>query len=222
MLMTSLSVLLCISSILFQDDFNDGNADGWFTVGTADYTVEDNKYHFTAGTGIYQAISYRGETGETMSIADYCVTVDIEPNVGLFHGLSVRYSEDAQFNLMLVLCPQEQTLHILRYSFYSLIAIDTYEMPIQAESTYRLKFQCDGTIFSGKAWDVEESEPEEWLVSTPYPPITDNGSVALFAFAYSKSPLTITLSSFFDNVVAEESIPYALTQSSWAAIKATF
>ena len=223
MLIASLSVLLCISSILFEDDFNDGNADGWFTVGAADYIVVDNKYHFMSGTEANIATSYRGETGETMSTADYCLAADIEPELGIYHGLTVRYSEGAQLNLMLVLAPGEQSLQILRVTPQSIIPLAEYEMPIQTENTYRLKFQCNETTFSGKAWAIEEPEPEDWCVSFDYPPITDNGSAGLFTFAVLVNrPSTVIMSSYFDNVVVEEPYPYSLSQSTWALIKATF
>ena len=216
MLISSLHILLFISSILFQDNFNDGNADDWFTVGPSSYSVEGNRYHFSGGGAVNDATSYRGENGEVMSTADYCARTDVDIDVGTLGGLMVRYSEEGLYNMMLVLNNSSQSLNLYRWYWNSIELIDSHPLPVQTGATYRVKFQCFENTFSGKSWRIEEPEPEEWFVSTT-DTLARNGAVALFSAGTSK---TVYLSCFFDNVVVEEPYPYALSQSTWAAIKA--
>lgn len=221
MFISSLHILLFISSILFQDNFNDGNADGWFTVGPSTYSVEGNRYHFSGGGAVNDATSYMGDSGETMSIADYSARTDVDIDVGNLGGLMVRYSEEGEYNMMLVLNHPSQSLNLYRWYWTSIELLDSYTFPVEIGTTYRVKFQCIGNTFSGKSWRIEEAEPTEWFVSAT-DTLSRNGAVALFAAGTSKKDNMVYLSCYYDNVVVEDPIPFALNQSSWATIKATF
>ncbi len=219
--LSSLHIILFISSILFQDNFNDGTADDWFTVGPPSYSVEGNRYHFSGGGAVNDATSYRGDSGETMSTNDYCARTDVDIDVGILGGLMVRYSEEGEYNMMLVLNNSSQSLNLYRWYWTSIELIDSYSLPVQSGTTYRVKFQCVDNTFSGRAWVMEDPEPEEWFVSTT-DTLSRNGAVALFAAGTSKIAKTVYLSCFFDNVVVETAEPYSLSQTTWADIKAVF
>lgn len=221
MFTSSIHIILLISTVLFQDNFNDGNADDWFTVGPSSYSVEGNRYHFSGGGAVNDATSYRGDLGETMSSPDYSARTDVDIDVGILGGLMVRYSENGLYNMMLVLNNASQSLNLYRWYWTSIELIDSYSLPVQAGTTYRVKFQCIGNTFSGKSWIMEEPEPEEWFVSTT-DTLARNGSVALFAAGTSKTDDLVYLSCYFDNVVVTEPYPFSLAQSSWASIKTTF
>ena len=67
MITTALQLAILVSTIFFQDDFNDGSAENWFTVGPSTYEVQDSRYHFSGGGAVNDATAYRGDLGETMS-----------------------------------------------------------------------------------------------------------------------------------------------------------
>ena len=214
----ALFIIAMVSTVLFQDDFNDGNADGWFTVGPSNYQVQDGRYHFSGGGAVNDATSYRGDSGEEMSSADYSMTTDVEIDVGIFGGMMVRYSEDGLYNLMLVLSIPHQALNMYRWHWSSIELLDSYSIPVQAGTTYTMKMQCSGNTYAGRAWLPGESEPDEWFVSTT-DTLTRNGSAALFTAGTSKELTDVYLSCFFDNVLVETPEPWALTQTTWAGIK---
>ncbi len=214
----TLAILILMSNILFQDNFNDGTADGWFTVGPSTYTVLNQRYNFSGGGAVNDATSYRGDTGEFMSTPDYSMTADIEIDVGIFGGLMVRYSEDGLYNLMLVLSVPHQALRLYRWHWSSIELLDSFSFPVETGIPYSVRMQCNGSTFAGKAWLPTESEPENWFVSAT-DTVTRSGSAALFTAGLSKDPTDVSLSCFFDNVVVETPEPWSFTQQTWAGIK---
>ena len=213
-----ITMLFTVSTVFFQDDFNDGNADGWYTVGPSTYEVQDERYHFSGGGAVNDATSYRGDAGEVMSTSDYSMRTDVEIDVGIFGGMMIRYSEDGLYNIMLVLSMPHQALNLYRWYWSSIELVDSYSFAVQAGTTYSMRMQCSGNHFAGRAWLPAESEPDEWYVS-----LTDTlsraGAAALFSAGTSKEPADVFLSCFFDNVTVESPEPWALTQRTWAGIK---
>ncbi|MCK5784933.1 MAG: hypothetical protein KAH54_00085 [Candidatus Sabulitectum sp.] len=214
----SCTLLIILATVLFQDDFNDGTAEGWYTVGPSNYQVQDGRYHFSGGGAVNDATSYRGESGEVMSTSDYSMQADIEIDVGVFGGMMTRYWEDGEYNMMLVLSIPHQALNLYRWHWTSIVLVDSYSFPVQAGTTYTVKMQCSGDTFAGRAWLPGESEPEGWFVS-----VTDTlsrpGAAALFTAGTSKNT-DVYMSCFFDNAVVETPEPWSLTQNTWAGIKA--
>ncbi len=210
--------LILVSTVLFQDDFNDGTADEWFTVGPSSYEVQDQRYHFSGGGAVNHATSYRGDAGEVMSTPDYSMCTDVEIDVGIFGGMMTRYSENGLYNMMLVLSIPHQALRLYRWHWSSIELIESYPFPVQTGITYTVKMQCSGNTLAGRAWLPGENEPEEWFVS-----VTDTlsrpGAAALFAVGTSKEFTDVYMSCFFDNVVVETPEPWALAQNTWASIK---
>ena len=218
MIATALQVLILISTVFFQDDFNDGTANDWYTVGPSTYEVENSRYHFSGGGAVNDATSFRGDLGETMSSGDYSIRADVEIDVGVFGGLMARYSEDGLYNLMLVMSIPHQSVNLYRWYWSSIVLIDSYSFPVEAGITYSIRMQCSGNTFAGRAWLPGEDEPTNWFVTTT-DTLTRPGAAALFTAGVSKTPTDVYLSCFFDNVVVESPEPWSLTQSTWAQIK---
>lgn len=218
MITTALSILTLVSTVFFQDDFNDGNADGWFTVGPSNYEVQNERYHFSGGGAVNDATSYRGDTGEVMSTPDYSMRADVEIDVGIFGGMMTRYSEDGLYNMMLVLSVPHQALNLYRWHWSSIELLESYSFPVQTGTTYTMRMQCSGNSFAGRAWLPGESEPEDWFVSAT-DTLSRTGAAALFSAGTSKDPTDVYLSCFYDNVTVETPEPWALSQSTWAGIK---
>ena len=214
----AVTILIIISSILFQDDFNDGNADGWVTVGPSTYAVLNQRYNFSGGGAVNDATSYRGDTGDFMSTPDYSIKTDVEIDVGIFGGLMVRYSENGLYNLMLVLSVPHQALRLYRWHWSSIELLDSCAFPVQTGTTYVVRMQCREDTFAGRAWLSTESEPAEWFVSAT-DTVSRSGSAALFTAGISKDPTDVSLSCFFDNVVVESPEPWVLTPMTWAGVK---
>jgi len=213
-----LAGLAAFSSVLFQDDFNDGNADGWYTVGPSDYEVTQGRYHFSGGGAVNDATSYRADQGESMSTPDYSMSADVSIDIGTFGGMMVRYSEDGEYNLLLVLGLPQQSLNLYRWYWSSIELLDSHAMPVTAGTDYRIRFQCQGDSFTGKAWETSDPEPDQWLV-TAQDTVSRGGSAALFAAGVFKGVQDVYLSCFFDNVMVETSAPWHLEPISWAGIK---
>ncbi len=38
-------------------------------------------------------------------------------------------------------------------------------MPVETGKTYRVRFQCQGDTFAGRAWEPGDEEPADWFVS---------------------------------------------------------
>ncbi|OPX28665.1 MAG: hypothetical protein B1H09_07500 [Gemmatimonadaceae bacterium 4484_173] len=214
----SVTLLLLTAAVFFQDDFNDGNADGWYTVGPSNYQVQNGWYNFSGGGAVNDATSYRGDAGEQMSTADYSMLTDVIVDVGIFGGMMVRYSEDGLYNMMLVLSVPHQALRLYRWHWSSIELLDSYSFSVQTGTAYTARFQCSGNSFTGKAWLQGEAEPENWFVSAT-DTLTRSGSAALFCAGTSKQFTDVYMSCFFDNVTVETPEPWALSQTTWAGIK---
>jgi len=147
----SFTALFLLAAVIFQDDFNDGNADGWYTVGPSNYQVQNERYHFSGGGAVNDATSYRGDTGEMMSTPDYSMCTDVEIDVGIFGGIMTRYSENGLYNMMLVLSVPHQALRLYRWHWSSIELIESYSFPVQAGTTYTIRgtrpYICHGVLW---------------------------------------------------------------------------
>ena len=218
MITTAMTILILLSSVLFQDDFNDGSAQEWFTVGPSTFQVEEGRYHFSGGGAVNDATSYRGDTGELMSTPDYSMCTDVEIDVGIFGGMMVRYSENGLYNIMVVLSEPHQALNLYRWHWSTIELLQSYPFPVQTGTTYIVKMQCSGDTFAGRVWLPGETEPEGWFVSVD-DTLSREGAAALFAVGVFKDQTDVFLSCFFDNVSVKTPEPWALTHNTWAAIK---
>lgn len=76
------------SSFLFQDDFNDGNADGWELTGNGIWSVVNNEFVIEMGEGIeLQGLAVAGEPAWD----NFVFEVDIRGEAGVDKMLMARY-----------------------------------------------------------------------------------------------------------------------------------
>jgi hypothetical protein len=79
------------AKILFQDDFNDGNADGWTTAGDWNWYVDNGEYVVEQGSGTTQgSFSLAGELDWT----NYIFEVDVKGETAIDKIVLARYTDD--------------------------------------------------------------------------------------------------------------------------------
>lgn len=226
--MNTVFVCLCLifgfssADILFSDDFEDGNPDGWTPLATgASYFVSGGWYHMlhseaencTAG-------SYNGDQGGVMSVANYSFLTEIYPREGQA-GPIVRYDSSAGAGYWFVLNPEADAValvimsqsgspDVLATEFISLSYLDYYWMRIEVS----------GSLLGGKVWQGNPGdEPEEWLITASDASITSPGSICLYAFDMEAGG-TATVHNDYDNIEVSDQVTLHLEGVTWAGIKA--
>jgi hypothetical protein len=204
---------VCPADVLFEDDFDDGDASGWHEISMVEYDVIEGMYRMYGGYEQNHGISFNGDLEGTMSVPDYSAVCTVLPETGTFFGMMVRFREDAAANIMLVLSLPQQTVVLYRWNWTGITLLDQAPFEVLQGTEYRIRFETVGEVFRGKAWTGEE-EPAEWMVSAS-DTLAAPGSVALFCAGISD----VSLSCLFDDVVVTGS-PSPLESVSWGAVKA--
>jgi hypothetical protein len=208
-------VSAAFGDILFQDDFDDGNADGWHEISMIHYDVIEGEYQMYGGYAENHGISFNGDDSGYMSTPDYSATCVITPEVGVFFGMMCRFVEDSDYKIMLVINDLNQSLTLYRWHSAGLTLLDQAAFPVQMNQQYRLRYEVSSDTFRGKAWIGEAGdEPAQWMVSCT-DTMSSAGSVALFCAGISAD---VSLSCFFDDVVVCDPLS-SLSSFTWAAIK---
>ncbi len=221
-----LPAVLLSQDILFQDDFTDGIPDGWMPLfGEGTYFVNDSLRYDISYTGpnyVTPAV-VRGDSASIfMTVNDYSVLLESvvhSPSayVGIYlrgtlghtgYGMWTRYSD----NDILIFRhdgPGDYT------------TIGSIGFPLAYGEHYWLRFQCEGALMSCKAWQgTVGDEPAAWMLSVFDYAWDNNGFMGYVTGQYSSSPGNSHAE--FDNVVVTSVEPQILSQTTWAAIKATF
>ena len=182
---------VCFAATLFEDDFDDGSADGWteYTThpGSASYYVEEGWYHMeiTPANGLVFAFS--GDEGASswhMSVPDYTVLCRTRAFSNTQHvGIAARWQEPYSNHNAYVLW--------LRYwpnlvSIYRHDGGANYEILASAPFTlgydldYCIRLDVYGDLIQGKVWQGDLSdEPEEFLVSVNDATYMEPGSIGM-------------------------------------------
>jgi hypothetical protein len=84
-------------SILFSDDFNDGNADGWTTSGAGSWFVENNYYVVDMGFG--SGLMGKAVAGDA-AWTDYIFELDLYAEMGVDKGFRFRYMDESNYYAM--------------------------------------------------------------------------------------------------------------------------
>lgn len=226
-LMVLAPILLAQDSLLFEDNFNDGNADGWFEYASGvTYSVTTNlRYEMTySGTQDVFGFSYRGDNGITMSEQDYSVvfkTIAHDPTSQV--AVDIRYSEADWTSYALCLNFEFGSSYIVRWdssSDWTRIS-DYFYYPdgYDYEISYWVRFECIGGLLRAKIWEGGSSaEPAEWDITTTDSTYINNGCMALEVS--STDPVT-EFTAEFDNVVVT-GFPVGFENTTWGAIKNAF
>jgi len=167
-----LTGLMVNADVLFEDDFNDGNADGWlqWTSGygvNAQYNVIEEQYVLSnSGSGWLPAAAHNGDQGGMMSVADYSILAQITPVNCFRAGILARGYVPSFTGYLLVIIPSTNTFGISRLTSSGPQSIASITMPLYHNQTYWVRFQVEGSYLSGKIWQgTADDEPADWQVS---------------------------------------------------------
>ena len=222
-----LAPLVLAQGILFEDDFSDGNYDGWFTESTgATYEVNsDERFEFSySGADSIYSLAYRGDLGETMSEENYSVLVEtITHSPTGKTGLNIRFNTVTYTAYGLYLNYATGNYYILRYdsfSSYTLLgAYLAYPGGFDYLTPYWIRFECMIDNLRAKIWTGEAGdEPADWMIVRVDNTYQNNGCLELESLRRDNGT---HFDTEFDNVVVT-SIPNSLESTTWGAIKNSF
>lgn len=216
-----LPALLLSQVILFQDDFSDGNPDGWITLFPEGvYFVNDSLRYDISYTGANNVdpTVVRGDSASLyMTVNDYSVLAEgIAYNPSDFLGIFLRGTM-GQTGYTVFLRPLYNDLCIFRHDGPDIrTVLGTMDFPNNIGQFYWIRFQCEDNLLSAKAWQGEVSdEPANWLL-TAVDSVYDNYGFA--GFSTGRYGLGSSHAEF-DNFVVTSLEPINLEQRSWAGIK---
>lgn len=203
--------------VLFYDDFDDGNADGWTEEGTTEFDVVGGMYWLHGGEAC-SGITWNGDASGVMSVPDYSIRVECVPEVCTDLAVVARFQSLDQSSYFLWFNVDWDVVYLMEYKTGQGSVIDQCGMEgIQGE-TYWLRLEVEGNDIRGKVWmGSAGDEPWDWIVSGTSTVATDPGSIGLFCIAWVK---TVGLSCYFDEVEVTVPGAGALDPSTWAGIKA--
>ena len=221
-------MLLCIGistgEILFSDDFEDGNADGWTELNTgATYFVSGGWYHFVhSAPDDCSAGSYSGDIGGAMSIADYSILVEVQPKEGE-GGPWARLGAGALTGYWFIINPEIDVVAIVRSDGAGPpIVLTATTMSLQYQEFYWMRFEIDGAVMGGKVWTgTPADEPATWLLLANDATYSDPGSVCLFSHDNNEGG-DASLHFEWDNIEVSDDITLELPAGTWAGIKTSF
>lgn len=214
--------VLCQAEILFSDDFEDGDADGWTTIAAgATYFVSGGWYHMlhSQPDDVY-AGAYNGDQSGSMSVADYSLLTEIYPREGQ-SGPVVRYDNSSGSGYWFVINPEMDGVALVKMSGSGapdILAIEN--ITLSYLEYYWMRIEISGSQLGGKIWQgVPADEPDEWFITASDATITSPGSICLYA--HSSNPGgTATVHNDYDNIEVKDDITLALSGVTWGGIKA--
>lgn len=214
----------CAAEILFEDDFDDGDADGWLEVFPEPlYEVSEYlRYEMSFdGAENIDAVSVSSDCFPLqMSTPDYSVLVQVlahDPCHEMAACVRVDVSGSDATGYLAMLRFDIGQLLILRYDGTpEWIVLETADLFLEYEQSYWLRFECVGDSLLAKAWQgAIEDEPDEWLASTADQTYTCPGYFGLLAAAYGGGPYD----GEFDEVLVTTPV-LGISPATWASIKA--
>ena len=207
-------------SVLFSDDFEDGNADGWTELSTGTYFVSGGWYHMvnsqledcTAG-------SWNGDQSGSMSVADYSLLIEIYPRDGQ-SGPMVRYDTTTSSGYWLVIDPSQDLAGLVYTSGSSgPTVLTTTSISLSYLDYYWMRIEVFGNMIGGKVWQgTPADEPASWLLTASDGILTDPGSICLYAHDGEPGG-TATVHNDYDNVEVTDDLTLPLQGTSWGYIK---
>lgn len=227
-------LLLVFSSVganpLFEDNFDDGNADGWFEgcdPPGAVYSVEGGWYCFShSTTSGGWAASINGDdttpTPHQVTVPDYmvrCQVIALEPTD--YSGVCLRAQPPLlnEQSYVLWLSYYSDNVYIYRHDApgdYTTIAAE--HLTLNHDEAYWIRFDCLGGMLSGKVWQgTLGDEPAEYLLQTYDLTYTEPGCMGLVGSS-SSSPYEFDVA--FDDVYLDSWV--GLNSRTWGSIKTVY
>lgn len=213
-----LALLPSMGGVLFTDDFNDGNDDGWTREGAAEFQVISQEYVIYSQGDRGLGKSLNGDLNGVMSTPDYSVLGSVTMETGLHAGLLCRWIDSSQWYYRLVMRPASGSIALERLiDSGPTMVLDESPVQIFLNTEYLVRLEVEGDEVRGRIWTgSQEDEPQEWDVS-----VTDGlqgqaGSFGVFGAGFGK----VSWSMIFDDITVSTPLPESLRGSSWAGIKA--
>ena len=218
-----LSTVLFSQTILFEDDFNDGDAIGWMIVQPEGYYYVNDSLRYDIsydGSNQVSPAVARGDSASLfMTVQDYSVLVECiphQPSIAL--GIGLRFSL-GDFAYVCWIWPDFDDIDIWRHDGVgSYLVLGSVPYSFDWDESYWVRFECEGGTLRAKAWEDPDPEPSEWALTVFDYTYINNGCVGLTASAGSSGGPAW---GEFDNVVVT-TITSALDQTTWSQIKAAF
>jgi len=214
------------AEILLEDDFSDGNADGWsaWTSGygaNAQYTVTDQEYVLSnSGSGWIPAASHNGDQGGIMSTPDYSIVAQITPVNCFRAGILARGYIPSFTGYLLVIIPSQNTFGISKLTSAGPEMITSVTMPLSFNETYWVRFELEGTAISGKIWQGSvDDEPSQWQLNCTNSLYSGPGRMGAFCCNFGNDEKAL-LTVKYDNI-SVFGTGNSLDQITWASIKHT-
>ena len=212
------------AGVLFSDDFEDGNADGWTEMSTGPtYFVGSGWYHMVhSGPDHVTAGAYTGDAGGSMSVADYSLLMEIYPREGE-GGPVVRYDPATGSGYWLVMNPEGDGVALVKTSTStSPVILEMVSMSLEYLDNYWMRIEVTGSSIGGKVWQGGVGdEPEDWLITAEDSSLSDPGSIALYCHGGNEGG-TASLHIEFDDIEVTDDLSLPLEASTWGGLKAIF
>ena len=217
---------ICVSqTIYFEDDFEDGNADGWFEFPSGGtYEVNGEKRYqmsYVGSTNDY-CLALRGDVDSvTMSVPDYSVCVEIRGHYPTnIAGVNLRFNVADSTSYACYLNWDLGSFYIGRYdSFYTWTTLTVHSVPggLNYDTPYWMRFECEDQNLRAKLWQgTAGDEPSMWLLMAVDYTYNANGCIDLDT---SGNTPNFDFDVEFDNVTVTPPLT-ALEQTTWGGIKA--
>lgn len=217
--------MLCYADILFEDDFDDGDADGWIEfIPEATYEVNELfRYEMSfEGSENIDAVSANSDIPGQMSVPDYSVLVDVlahDPCDEIAACVRLVIGGTSSTSYLAMLRFDIGEVSIKRYDgtgFWVDLAQTSFFLDY--EQLYWLRFECVGDSLLAKVWQgASGDEPDEWLLTVSDGTYAEPGYFALLAAAWGGG----SYDGEFDNVCVSTPT-LSLISTTWSAIKAYF
>ncbi|HPF32106.1 MAG TPA: hypothetical protein PK907_03740 [Candidatus Sabulitectum sp.] len=215
--------LSAYADVLLEDDFSDGNADGWRETeyGQCNYEVKEGEYWIN-GMDDSWGLSTTGDSSGTMSVPDYSLVLRVEPEYCGYAGPVVRYAGVNNYFACLLIMPQSNMVYLADLNLSSgSHVLDYCSFTIDPEESYWMRLEVEGTQFRGRVWTgTPGDEPTEWMVSGTDNWVSDTGGIGIYCWSVSPvdEPLK-SLSVYFDDVQVTGDLAGAMEPVTWGGLK---
>lgn len=219
-----LAPVLTAQVVLFEDDFNDSNANGWYIfMPEGTYFVNDSlryQMQYTGSMDVDPGVVRGDSAGIYMSTNNYSVLLE-----GVGHapsdyiGVFIR-GTFAHTGYALWLRYDFDDVHIFRHDgFDDWTSIAVVSMSVSEEEFYWIRFECEQDNLRGKVWQgTAGDEPADWLITANDGTYNNCGWMGFITGRYYAQGSS---DAELDNVVVT-SLLLALEHSTWAGIKSIF
>lgn len=210
------------ATVLFSDDFEDGDAAGWMQYPGPSYYVLDGWYCFSQATPDQAiAASLNGDNGGGMSVADCSFRARSIPVDGEF-GLLIRFSIFYFHGYAVVFMPDYGGAALVRIDGLASEPVPLAVAPVALTpgQPYWIRLEAAGQLLGAKIWQgTPEDEPVSWLLLADDGSYLTAGSIGLLAMDVDSGG-TAVVNSSFDDVEVSDDLTLDLDATTWAGIKA--